>query len=88
MIRTQVQLTEEQMRQLRELAAKRGVSMAELIRQAVDVMVRSGGDIPWEERCRRALQAAGRFASGHRDTSVEHDAHLEEAYRSHHEHLR
>jgi len=88
MIRTQVQLTEEQMRRLRDLAAKRGVSMAEIIRQAVDVMVRSGGDIPPEERRRRALQAVGRFASGHRDTGEEHDKYLDEAYGSQREHVR
>ncbi|MDR7522812.1 MAG: CopG family transcriptional regulator [Armatimonadota bacterium] len=88
MKRTQVQLTEGQMRRLRELAAERGVSMAELIREAVDVLVRSAGDIPWEERRRRAIQAVGRFASGHRDISVKHDEYLEAAYQSHHEHLR
>ncbi|MGH2555074.1 MAG: ribbon-helix-helix protein, CopG family, partial [Actinomycetota bacterium] len=33
MIRTQVQLTEEQARQLKRVAAERGVSLAEIIRQ-------------------------------------------------------
>lgn len=36
MIRTQIQLTEEQARALKALAAARHVSVAELIRQSVD----------------------------------------------------
>ena len=80
LIRTQVQLTEEQARALRQLAADRGVSVAELVREAVDAMVRAGSAVSHEERQRRALQAIGRFASGRRDTSAKHDEHLEEAY--------
>ena len=38
MIRTQVQLTEEQARALRNLASARQVSVAELIRQSVDTL--------------------------------------------------
>jgi hypothetical protein len=36
MIRTQIQLTEEQARRLKAMAAERGTSVAELIRQGVD----------------------------------------------------
>jgi len=36
MVRTQIQLTEEQARALKEIAAARGESMAEVIRRAVD----------------------------------------------------
>lgn len=84
MVRTQVQLTEEQMRTLRKLAAERGISMAELVRQAVNMLVQADNAVPSEERRRRALDAVGRFASGHRDISAKHDEHLEEAYRSQH----
>ena len=35
MVRTQIQLTEEQAEGLKRLAAERGVSMAELVRQSV-----------------------------------------------------
>lgn len=41
MIRTQVQLTEEQIRTLRMLASQRRVSVAELVRQSVDHFVHS-----------------------------------------------
>jgi len=36
MVRTQIQLTEEQVRQLRKLARLEGVSLAEAIRRCVD----------------------------------------------------
>ena len=83
MIRTQIQLKEEQVRVLKKLAAARGVSMAELIRQSVDALIRSstGIGISDEERRRRAIAAAGRFRSGTSDVSSEHDRHLVEAFR-------
>ena len=80
MVRTQILLTEEQVRALRSLSAGRGVSMAVLVREAVEMLVRSNAGVPSEERQRRALEAIGRFASGHQDVSARHDEHLEEAY--------
>ncbi len=84
MVRTQILLTEEQMRALRTLSAERGVSMAVLVREAVEMLVRSNVGVPSEERQRRALEAIGRFASGHRDVSARHDEHLQEAYHPQH----
>jgi len=83
MIRTQVQLREEQARMLKKLAAARGVSMAELIRQSVDMFIRSsaGVSVDDDERRRRAIAATGRFRSGKSDVSSEHDRHLVEAFR-------
>ncbi len=80
MIRTQVQLTEEQARALRNLASARQVSVAELIRQSVDTLIRSSGEIDTEERRRRAIAAAGRFHSGASDISAKHDEYLAEAF--------
>lgn len=88
MVRTQVQLTEEQARSLRQLAAERGVSVAELVREAVDLLVRSGTAVLPAERQRRALQAVGRFASGLKDVSARHDEYLKETYRSPHDRVR
>ena len=79
MIRTQVQLTEEQVRALRSLSSARRVSVAELIRQSVGVLIRSAREIDIEERRRRAIAAAGRFHSGASDISVKHDEYLAEA---------
>jgi len=43
MLRTQVRLTERQLKLLRELSARRGVPVSELIREAVDALEASGG---------------------------------------------
>jgi hypothetical protein len=80
MIRTQIQLTEEQFKTLKKIANKRQVSLAELIRQGVDILMRSSGEITAEERKKRAINAAGRFRSGKRDISTKHDEYLTEAF--------
>lgn len=80
MVRTQIQLTEDQSRALKLLAAHQGKSVAELIRQSVDQLVRSAGVVDVEERRRRAIAAAGRFSSGHNDLSTDHDRYLAEDY--------
>ncbi|MEW6751160.1 MAG: CopG family transcriptional regulator [Candidatus Latescibacterota bacterium] len=82
MVRTQIQLTEAQARWARRLAAERHVSVAEIIRQALDGALRSWASLPSpQERIRRAMDAAGRFRSGSADGSARHDEHLAEAYR-------
>jgi hypothetical protein len=80
MIRTQIQLSERQAEALKELAARQNVSVAEIIRQAVDERLRAASGIDLRQRKQRALAVAGRFHSGHSDLSVEHDRHLAEAY--------
>lgn len=79
MIRTQVQLSESQMQQLKDLARRRGVPLAALIREGADLVIRSGGKMDEAERRRRAMAAAGRFHSGRTDLAREHDRHLAEA---------
>jgi len=81
MVRTQVQLTEEQARRLRELAAKRHVSMATLIRNGVDRFLKESTTIDHEEQLKRALAVAGRYHSGFSDTSARHDEVLAEVYK-------
>jgi hypothetical protein len=82
MIRTQVQLTEKQVRELKRIAAARGTSLAEVVRDAVDGAIRAGGvAVDREEMVNRALSIVGRFRSGIRDTSVRHDKYLGEAFR-------
>ncbi len=80
MIRTQVQLTDEQFRSLKRLAADRGVSVAELIRRGVQLFIRGAGVIDSKEQRQRALSAAGRFRSHLSDISAQHDRYLQEAY--------
>lgn len=81
MIRTQIQLTDEQADVLRARARRERVSIAELVRRAIDAFTRSEppGD---QELRRRAMRAAGRFGSGVRDTSSRHDEAFVESVRS------
>lgn len=82
MVRSQIQLTESQVRTLKRMAADRGVSVAELIRQSIENFFRSAGSQDREEQRRRALSVAGRFRSGLQDLAAEHDRYLEDAYNS------
>ncbi len=80
MIRTQVQLTERQVQFLKKIAAHRRVSVAGLVRQAVDAMIESSPMADPEERVKRAMDIVGKFASGKRDISEKHDRYLSDAY--------
>jgi predicted DNA-binding protein len=80
MIRTQIQLTEEQAQALKMLAAKQGRSVADLIRQGVDELILKAVGTSVDERRRRAIAAIGRFHSGQKDISTRHDDYLVEAY--------
>lgn len=80
MVRTQIQLTEEQSQALKRLASERRISVAELIRQAAEDLLRQSSTLSRVEMKRRALAAAGRFRSGEKDLSTRHDEYLAEIY--------
>jgi hypothetical protein len=80
MLRTKVRLTAEQSTRLKAVAARQGVSMAELIRQGIDTMLAQSGERSPEEMYQRAGRAAGRFLSGKRDVAFRHDEFLAEEY--------
>jgi hypothetical protein len=75
MIRTQLQLSEEQARALRELAAREDRSMADLVREALDLLLsrRRRAFAPRAELVARALAVAGRYRSGASDLARRHD---------------
>jgi Arc/MetJ-type ribon-helix-helix transcriptional regulator len=73
MVRTQIQLTEAQSEQIKEVAAQNHISMAEFIRHAVDTVLGQSLTVGNETRRERAIQAAGKFHSGSRDISTRHD---------------
>jgi hypothetical protein len=77
MHRTQVQLTDEQSRRLKRVAAERGVSISEVIRQAVDSHLAREDPAAYRER---AIATIGGFHSGKADVSEEHDRYLPDAY--------
>lgn len=81
MRRMQIQLTEEQLERLRDLADADGRSMADVIRESVDRYVRSERPLHREELKQRALAAIGRFRSNKGDISANHDRYLAEAFR-------
>ncbi|MDD3847657.1 MAG: ribbon-helix-helix protein, CopG family [Syntrophorhabdaceae bacterium] len=80
MIRTQIQLTEEQASSVKQIASSRGVPMAEVIRDAVEAAIAAGTRPASEERRNRALAIAGKFRSGKKDISRKHDTYLTEAF--------
>ena len=80
MVRTQIQLTEDQAKTLKRISMSRHLSIAELIRRAVDTMIKSSAVVDVEERHKRAIEIVGKFSSGKRDVSEKHDLYLSDAY--------
>lgn len=79
MIRTQIQLTEEQAAALKRIARRRGVSISALIRESVEATIADGDRAAaW----RRALAAVGSIQGDGADVARDHDRYLDEAYRS------
>ncbi|MGH9009460.1 MAG: ribbon-helix-helix domain-containing protein, partial [Acidimicrobiia bacterium] len=60
MIRTQISLDERQMEGLRKLAQRRKVSMAELVREAIDDLL----DKPTPDQWAQASAVIGKYRSG------------------------
>jgi len=78
-IRTQIQLSEEQAAKAKRLASERGVSMAEVIRDAVD---RLPDRDERSERWTRARAVLGKFhdVEGKTDVGLRHDEYLAEIF--------
>ena len=68
------------MDRLRRLAAEKGLSIAELIRQGVDAYLRSQQRVDREELISRARKIRGKYFSGHHDISENHDEYLAEDF--------
>ncbi|GAB4578606.1 MAG: hypothetical protein Fur0022_13420 [Anaerolineales bacterium] len=82
MVRTQIQLTEEQSLSLKMLAEKEKMSIAELIRQSVDQFLRTHQGASLSERRQRSLEVVGKYRSGLPDIGTNHDKYLAEAFES------
>lgn len=81
MIRTQIQLTEEQTHRLKQAARERGVSMAEMIRRCIDRGL--GAEVPDRAaRYARAAELVGAFddPTGARRVAEAHDEYLPDAF--------
>jgi len=81
MIRTQVQLTEQQIADLRKLSVSTGRSVADLVRQAFDSLLNTKSTSRPAHQVERALRVAGKFSSGSTDVSTHHNRYLAEAFR-------
>jgi hypothetical protein len=80
-VRTQIQLTDEQSRKAHELASRSGTSMAEVIRRGLDMVIAQEWDPrPGRPAREAAAQVAGMFHSGKSDVSARHDDYLDESY--------
>ena len=80
MIRTQIQLEEDQIEWLKTEARVRGISISKLIREGVALFQAREERFP-EDKKKRALSAVGRFSSDVSDVSERHDDYLAEAFK-------
>ena len=88
MIRTMVQLTEEQVKALKDLAKARKTSVARLVRESVaQYVVTTNKEADREEKRRRALEFIELMKKepfhdkdGATDVSVNHDKYLAEIF--------
>jgi hypothetical protein len=67
----QIYLREDQVETLHKIAERRGASVAELVRQGVDLLM---DQLPAEED--PLLDIIGLYDSGHGDLAEKHDEHL------------
>ena len=79
MIRTQIQLTEEQNNLLRELSKTTREPIAALIRKAVDQFLLTRRPDRFY-LYRQAESVIGKYEAGVADVSINHDKYLEEAF--------
>jgi len=80
MIKTQVQLPEDDLAELRRLAAEEGVSVSELVRRGVKQVLDAKRKPSREELWERASRVIGKYRSGKSDIAQRHDDYLAEAY--------
>lgn len=75
MVRTQIQLTEEQAARVKRAARERGISMAEVVRRCIDRWLGADGSPDLDALYERAIEAAGALhdREGRTDVSERHD---------------
>jgi len=84
MVRTQIQLTEDQHRRLRKWARELGISLSEAIRRCVaDRLAQQERSPGRDARIRSALAVCGKYSDpeGPSRVAQDHDRHLADAYR-------
>jgi hypothetical protein len=84
MVRTQIQLPEEQYRLLRRWARRLGISLSEAVRRCVaDRLAAEEATPSRDDLVRSALAVCGKYEDpeGARRVAVDHDRHVADAYR-------
>lgn len=81
MIRTQIQLTQEQAKSLKKMSKKENKSVAELIRISVDKMINADGPISDDMMKQKARSVVG-MLHGPSDFADKHDDYLAETFSS------
>ena len=81
MVRTQIQLTEDQAQRLKELSLTNHESIASMIRKAIDQFLISGQPNR-AALYRQASSISGKYEADRPDIAVEHDRYLAEDYGS------
>ena len=85
MVRTQIQLTEEQHRDLKRWALRRGISLAEAVRRCVaERLAEEEAAATPEQALREAAAVFGKYADpeGVSNVGRDHDRYLGPAYRT------
>ena len=85
MVRTQIQLTENQHKSLKRWANRLGISLSEAVRRCVDDrLAKERIAVGRADRVREALAVVGKYADpdGRSCVAIDHDDHLDEAYRA------
>ena len=80
-VRTQIQLTEDQANRLRDLSHASNEPVAALIRRAVDQFLLTRKP-DRSALYRQASSVVGKYESGTPDVALEHDRYLEGAFQS------
>ena len=80
MIRTQIQITERQVQQLKIVAAREKKSVAEVIREAIDLRLQRETGLDDATLRQRAIELAGKYHAGVEDLAEDHDRYLVEAF--------
>ena len=81
MKRTQVQLTEKQYKTIKEISSSRNISMAEVIREAIDWYCPNKAIFANKEKIQKAIGIMGKYRSGHQDISKDHDRYLRQDFK-------
>ena len=84
MVRTQVQLQDDQYRDLRRWSQRLGISLSEAVRRCVAERIATEVHTPtYEERVKKVLALAGNYRDRENkaDVSERHDDYLADAYR-------